>query len=142
MYIQKEKRQKDHSLNVKSVFQNKKQVHQNFEINDNRKHIILNKDFISNNTLQMWATWGINESARKHYGDKWGQAYNITNDEQLKTAIVNEDNWDEGNQRVELGVFNPGKVRDGARSCYIVYNNSYHRNRDGHTYTWHCGPAI
>ena len=115
MYIQKEKRQKDHSLNVKSVFQNKKQVRQNFEINDNRKHIILNKDFISNNTLQMWATWGINESARKHYGDKWGQAYNITNDEQLKTAIVNEDNWDEGNQRVELGVFNPGKVRDGAR---------------------------
>ena len=54
------------------IFQNKKQVRQNFEINDNRKHIILNKDFISNNTLQMWATWGINESARKHYGDKWG----------------------------------------------------------------------
>lgn len=142
MYIPKKIKQENRSLLVKPISQNKKQFHQTFEINDNRKQLLLNKDFINNNTLQMWATWGINESARRHYKDKWGKAYQITNDYQLKEAIENEDNWYKGNQRVELGVFNPYKVKNGAQSCYICYNNSYKRNKDGHTYTWHCGPAL
>ncbi len=83
----------------------------------------------------MRATWGINQSARRHYRDGWGALYGITNDNALKQAITDEDNWDAGDHRVELGVHNH-------RDCYIRYNNSYERNRDGHTYTWHCGPAL
>ena len=85
--------------------------------------------------IQMRATWGINQSARRHYRDGWGALYGITNDNALKQAITDEDNWDAGDHRVELGVHNH-------RDCYIRYNNSYERNRDGHTYTWHCGPAL
>src|SRR6185369_4866685 len=68
--------------------------------------------------VQMRATWGINQSARRHYNDGWGARYGIRNDSQLRQAIINEDNWDEGSHRVELGVYNQ-------RDCYIRYRNSY-----------------
>lgn len=84
--------------------------------------------------IQRKATWAFNESARRHYKDKYGKAYGILRDEDLKDRIIEEGTWDNGNQRIDLGIH-------FGWDCYIRYKNSDDSNVDGHTYIWHCGPA-
>ena len=94
-------------------------------------------------TIQLFRTWGINESARRHYDDEWGEAYGITSDTELKDAIEAEDDGGD-DTRIELDVHNPSGARNGARDCYIRYENSdsFNRRAECHTYVWHCGPAV
>ena len=139
MKTQIEKQSTNRSL-ANSIIQNKTKLKQALNFVDNRPLSLSLKVNKSNSRVsQLKESWAFNESARRHYKDGWGSKYKITSDQQLKNRIIKEDKWDKGVQRAELDVHT---VKGRTSDCYIMYENDYDSNPDGHTYTWHCGPAI
>lgn len=126
----------------------KKKSNNQFQITDNRKcnlnlHEIMQNKYLEIPIVQMQRRlWNIYESARRHYNDRWGRAYNIRNDTDLKNRIINENNWIYGNQQIDLGIFGSQNNR---WNCYIIYNNDFYYNRNNEivdkTRVWHCGPG-
>lgn len=81
----------------------------------------------------------ITDSARKHYGDGWGDSYGITNDTQLEDEVY-EGEGSEGKQEIELGT-RQNPVEHISKYCNILYENWTGKGGDDMSTIFHCGPG-
>jgi hypothetical protein len=81
----------------------------------------------------------VTESARKHYGDGWGDAYGIKSDQALIDEVAHGDT-EEGVQEIPLGKQrNPYEYI--SKYCNILFSNWTGSKGDEMTKIFHCGPG-
>lgn len=86
----------------------------------------------------------INDSARNHYADGWGDLYKITQDSTLLAKVPNSDSRADGNWRINLGDFYH-EGENQTRNCKIAWEDWTKTTPGGKkflkTSIFHCGPS-
>ncbi len=101
------------------------------------------------NARQLRKKKRVEDSARKHYKDGWGTAYNITNDDTLKDNVSDDV---KGGGAISLGNFIISKYRDEktnqkmtrlkqASIRYKDFVEGWGKYRSIYTSIYHCGPS-
>lgn len=81
----------------------------------------------------------ITASARKHYDDGWGDAYGITNDDDLEDTVY-DGSSELGVQEISLGTCqNPEEHI--SKYCNVLYENWTGKKGDDISTIFHCGPG-
>lgn len=82
----------------------------------------------------------INNSARRHYNDGWGDLYGVTSDDDLVDEVEQNGPVGDGEQSIDLGTH----AHDGehlVRPCYIAFSNWQGNDGDDMSTIFHCGPG-
>jgi len=101
------------------------------------------------NVRQLRKKKRVEDSARKHYKDGWGTAYNITNDDTLKNNVADDVKGEGG---ISLGNFIIGRYKDEktnqkmmrlkqASIAYKDFVEGWGKHKSFYTSIYHCGPS-
>lgn len=93
----------------------------------------------ANMVIQCADSWDIRNSAKRHFDDGWGAAYQIRGVNALKQKILTDGEDAEGDLEIDLGTKRQVGTNN-IKDCSIAYNN-YNNGAGCDTRVWHCGPS-
>ncbi|MDP2715136.1 DUF4157 domain-containing protein [Rheinheimera sp.] len=82
----------------------------------------------------------INNAARRHYNDGWGDLYNITSDGDLEDEVEQNGPEEDGQQSIDLGSYAHADEHL-VRPCYVLFRNWQGDQGDDMSTIYHCGPG-